>query len=381
MTGTEYRDFVHTGPGTLSGRYLRTFWQPIYVADELQPGWAKPIRIMGEDFTLYRGESGRPHLVGFRCAHRGTQLSLGWVEGDSIRCLYHGWKYEGSGQCVEQPGEGQNSFASKVKIPSYPTQEYLGLIFAYLGEGEPPPLPRYPDFESEGVLLTRGRTRACNYFSDVENSADVLHVAWAHRDAHVQHSLDYESVEAHESAWGITASVKLGNGKVRINQLGMPTMLHFRPTSETRSPGRDATDTILWRVPITDECHGNFAVNLVHVTGEGAERFKERRRAQLAKRHIPAEGMTEAVLRGEVRIADLKHRDDILDYEIVNIQDDVTQIGQGAVPERDKEWLGCSDVGVVLLRQIWAREIQALSEGRPLKQWSRPQGLLPASGL
>src|SRR5687767_7172929 len=134
----DYTDFVHTGPGTLAGRYMRRFWQPVHVAEKLPPGRAVPVRIMSEDFTLYRGEGGIPHLTAFRCAHRGTQLSTGWVEGDSIRCRYHGWRYDGSGQCVEQPGE-EEGFASKVRIRSYPVKEYLGLIFAYLGEGEPPP--------------------------------------------------------------------------------------------------------------------------------------------------------------------------------------------------------------------------------------------------
>ena len=134
-------DFVHTGPGTIAGRYLRRFWQPVYVAERLKAGQAMPIRIMGEDFTLYRGESGAPYVVDFRCAHRGTQLSIGWVEGECIRCFYHGWKYNGIGQCVEQPAEGE-SFAAKVKIRSYPTREYLGLVFAYFGDGEVAPFRR-----------------------------------------------------------------------------------------------------------------------------------------------------------------------------------------------------------------------------------------------
>ncbi len=121
-----------TGPGTLAGRYLRRFWQPVYHAFDLPPGHAKPVRIMSEDFTLYRGEGGAPHLVAFRCAHRGTQLSTGWVEGDCIRCFYHGWKYDQTGQCVEMPAEDP-SFPPKVKIASYPTREYLGLLWAYLG--------------------------------------------------------------------------------------------------------------------------------------------------------------------------------------------------------------------------------------------------------
>src|SRR5438270_11130358 len=135
---------------------------------------------MSEDFTLYRGEDGTPHLVAFRCAHRGTQLSTGWVEGDCIRCFYHGWKYDGAGQCVEQPAEDAG-FASKVKIGSYPTEEYLGLIFAYLGDGDAPPLPRYPEFEAPGVLLADLYTRQCNYFQHLENGVDEVHLAFVHR--------------------------------------------------------------------------------------------------------------------------------------------------------------------------------------------------------
>ena len=131
----DFDGFVHTGPGTLAGRYLRRFWQPVGCSHELAAGQALPIRIMDEEFTLYRGASGSAYLVGNRCAHRGTQLSAGWVEGECIRCFYHGWKYDGAGQCIEQPAEVE-SFAHKVRVPSFPVKEYIGLIFAYLGEGD-----------------------------------------------------------------------------------------------------------------------------------------------------------------------------------------------------------------------------------------------------
>src|SRR5207302_10376505 len=144
-----------------------------------------------EDFTLYRGETpagdtplpnpstssgqapppqggrGQVHAVAFRCAHRGTQLSTGWVEGDDIRCFYHGWKYDGSGQCTEQPAEPE-PFCSRIKIRSYPVHEYLGLVWAYLGEGEAPPFRRIAQLEAESELdiqLTRGggRVEPFNY--------------------------------------------------------------------------------------------------------------------------------------------------------------------------------------------------------------------------
>src|SRR5579863_8470659 len=128
----DWTDFYHTGPGTLAGRYFRRFWQPIARAEDLPAGRAKPVRFASEDFTLYRGEGGAAHALAFRCAHRGTQLSTGWVEGDNLPCFYHGWTYDPSGQCVEQPAEPE-PFCQRIKIQSYPAREYLGLIFAYLG--------------------------------------------------------------------------------------------------------------------------------------------------------------------------------------------------------------------------------------------------------
>src|SRR6185436_6367596 len=110
-------DFVHAGPGTLAGRFLRSFWQPVRCSYELGAGKALPVRIMNENLTLYRGQSGKAYMVADRCAHRGTQLSVGWIEDECIRCFYHGWKYDGTGQCVEQPAEDE-AFAKKIKIRS-----------------------------------------------------------------------------------------------------------------------------------------------------------------------------------------------------------------------------------------------------------------------
>ena len=99
------KDIGPTGPGTLAGRYLRSFWLPVFHAEALQPGRPRLIRVMSEDFVLYRGEDGPPRLVQSRCPHRGMLLTAGTVEGDTIRCFYHGWKFDGAGHCVEQPAE------------------------------------------------------------------------------------------------------------------------------------------------------------------------------------------------------------------------------------------------------------------------------------
>ena len=117
---------------------MRQFWHAVFRSQDLPAGHAKPIRIMSEDYTLYRGHSGIVQIIAYRCPHRGAPMHLGWVENDDIRCAYHGWKFECPGRCVEQPAEEQG-FARKVTIQTFPTREYLGLVFGFFGPGEPPP--------------------------------------------------------------------------------------------------------------------------------------------------------------------------------------------------------------------------------------------------
>ena len=382
-----YTDFAHIGPGTLAGRYLRRFWQPVARADDLPAGGTKPLRIMGEDFTLYRGEDGTPHVVASRCAHRGTQLSTGWVEGDCIRCFYHGWKYDAAGQCVEQPAEDA-SFAAKVRIASYPTGEYLGLIFAYFQEAEPgdpgalraPSLPRFPELEAEGVLEVETFVRPCTYFNDLDNACDPLHVVYTHGNSRVQVNslIDLTSVGAEESEFGITIKVRRTSDQagIRLNQFGMPNiqLLRLPPIDPAETAWREF---VSWRVPLDDTHYVTFNVNLYHVPPEAAADFRERRAATLAKGMDVVAGLAQEVLAGRTRIDDV--RDQV--WDLVRLQDDVVLAGLGAIPEYRNEHLGRSDRGVILLRKIWARELRALAEGQPLKEWSRPAGLVATSGF
>jgi 5,5'-dehydrodivanillate O-demethylase len=146
-------DITTSKPGTPGGKFVRQFWLAITQSADLASGQAKPIRIMSEKYTLYRGASGNAHVIDERCPHRGAQMHLGWVGGDDVRCVYHGWKFDCTGQCIEQPAE-KPGYHLKVKIGSYPTREYLGQIFAYFGEGEPPPFPPFPEPAGEGIIDT-----------------------------------------------------------------------------------------------------------------------------------------------------------------------------------------------------------------------------------
>ncbi len=381
MSEADHNDFVHTGPDTIAGKYLRRFWQPVFRSEDLAQRQSVPIRIMSEDFTLYRGASGRPHVVASRCAHRGSQLSTGWVEGDSIRCMYHGWRYDGSGQCVEQPGE-EEGFAAKIKVASYPAEEYLGLVFVYFGAGAPPPLRKHPDFERPGVLETGlPEYWPCNYFNRLDNACDVGHVTFTHRESALRarraEQLAVRTVSSAETEYGIRTSV---------NVPGRPpfhTHFHMPNTNQTRSKARiegslkDAAtlwvNRLFWRVPIDDENSVSFVIDWMPLTGDEAERYRERRRAARAQVRVSPNDLGQNVLAGKTRIRDLDP--EMSTYYLFWIEDYVVQVGQGKIAARENEHLGRMDVGVILLRKIWQRELGNLAAGKPLKEWTTPTGL------
>jgi 5,5'-dehydrodivanillate O-demethylase len=364
----EWRDVAHTGPDTLAGRYMRHFWQPVYLSEDLLAGRAKPIRIMSEDFTLYRGEGGAAHLVAFRCAHRGTQLSTGWVEGDEIRCFYHGWKYDGSGQCTEQPAEPE-PFCSRIRIRSYPVQEYLGLIWGYLGEGEAPAFRRFPQWEQESGTAIRvahgGRVAPYSWVNIMEN--DPAHVPFVHRDtAFFQ---DIPQVSAEETEYGSKETVTFTNRVGYVHRV-MPNGRSF----VVPTPEGGWTENLIFQVPVDDESHLGFGIGLNHLPdAEAVERFHERiarfraNADPIAQTIMPGGRQVELgakVLCGELRIEDVEDR------QIgMALQDLVSQWGQGEIRDKSQDHLGRSDAGVVMLRGLWERDLRALAEGRAPSNW------------
>ena len=368
-------DFISAGPETLAGKFLRRFWQPVYCAHEILPGRAVPIRIMGENFTLYRGDSGTPHLVGDRCAHRGTQLSVGWIEGDSIRCFYHGWKYDGSGQCVEQPAEPK-SFASNMRIPGYPVREYLGLIFAYFGEGEPPPFNRFPKFEDPQYIVDAIRfDRICNYYNNIENSLDNTHIRFVHsrhREAVQDRAVTGDPViSVEESDWGVRRYSRYPDGTEILFFFGMPNVNYIN--GQVVDPDVKRVDSLIFKVPVDDDRHVHFEARMMPFSGEQGRQWLERRRTQRAKEAMDRLDLVRAILDGRLRLDDI----DPNRADHVLIEDEVAQTGQGAIANRSREHLGRGDIGIVLLRKLWERELRALAEGRPLKPWVYRPDMVP----
>ena len=361
------------GPKTVAGRYLRTFWQPVYRSVDLLPGRPKPLRILGEEFTIYRGKSGKPYIVGFRCAHRLTQLHTGWIEDETIRCFYHGWRFDGRGKCVERPGEKTSS--EKVSISAFPTHEYLGLVFAYFGKGDPPPIPRFKAMEQEGVLDVTVDAMPVNYFYSLEN--DAFHFAFTHRDLLPARNLSgVPEVWAEESDWGLTTFARWPNAShVGRSHKGMPNVGYIVPAAVLLAKNVGHALHVSWRVPRDEGSHLTFRVNLMPMSSSQAEALINSRPANYDDRSlIPKYG--DAVLSGDMRIEDIADR-----THIESIQDYVVQVGQGSIENRRGERLGRTDASVALLRKIWRRELDLFTNDKPTKQWRLTEEIEPANGL
>jgi phenylpropionate dioxygenase-like ring-hydroxylating dioxygenase large terminal subunit len=177
---------TRTGPGTPMGEYLRRFWLPALTSEEVPQPDCPPLRLklLGEELIAFRTTSGEVGLVQNACPHRGASLFFGRNEEDGLRCVYHGWKFDISGACVDMPSEpAESNFRSKVRATAYPTLEKAGLVWAYLGPPElkPAQLPQYEwTMVPDGHVKVSRRIQSCNYLQAIEGGIDSSHVPFLH---------------------------------------------------------------------------------------------------------------------------------------------------------------------------------------------------------
>ncbi|MCH7607528.1 MAG: Rieske 2Fe-2S domain-containing protein [Chloroflexi bacterium] len=189
LTAEENETITRVGPGTPMGELMRRYWLPVLSSAELPEPDCAPVRvrILGEDLVAFRDTSGRIGLLTEFCAHRRTSLWLGRNEEDGLRCVFHGWKYDVAGKCVDMPNVlPEYDFKERVTVRAYPTQEMGGVIWAYMGwgvaKGKQPPPPSFEWTRQPASHLHVSRSlQECNWLQALEAGIDSIHTSFLHR--------------------------------------------------------------------------------------------------------------------------------------------------------------------------------------------------------
>lgn len=379
LTPEQNRLLTETGPGTPGGKLLRQYWQPIAKCNELPEGSPPiPIRIMSEDLILIRDDQGRVGLLGRFCSHRRTDLSYGRLENGGLRCLYHGWLYDVQGRCLDQPAEPENSnLKCDVKHKAYPCKEVSGLIFAYMGEGEPPILPDYEflRYDETHRMLSKVYLE-CNWLQAIEGNIDPSHLSYLHRPVRpvdsravpgstqsadsyyrgdTRPTLEYENTDYGFRIYSIRKSGEREK-YVRITNFIMPNK-----TAVVGNEGRIGQGyQVNWHTPIDDTHHLRFDIAFNRVKSFSAESNR-----RLNASDISADGHLLRNLDNRY----LQNRAEMITKNYTGmggnfiVHDAFAVESAGPINDRSQEFLGTTDIMIVQARKQLLAGIQAIQEG------------------
>jgi phthalate 4,5-dioxygenase oxygenase subunit len=371
---------TQTGPSAPCGELMRRYWQPVALTEELPPGGAPlTVKIMGEELALFRDDQGRPGLLGLHCSHRGTNLSYGRVEDGGLRCLYHGWLYDIRGRVLEQPGEpGGGAQRDAICHLAYPCREAGGVVFTYMGPGEPPLLPNYEflTLPEPHRTVTKIFYR-CNYLQGMEGKIEPVHLSFLHQylnEAQVaqkrivpgtdttDNTLLREdiatTIEVEVMDYGLRIYTVRGAGSdktyLRITNFIMPNLSAFG--GSTVGEGY----AVHWHVPINDTCHWKY-VFMFSREKALSEELRKKHRAEIS---------ADFRLSREEANRYQQDRDSMQTKTFtgmgLNFQahDAFATESQGVVQDRTAEHLVSSDKAIVASRKLLLSGIEDVKRGR-----------------
>ena len=380
MLSKEDNEYIcHTGPGTPMGTLFRRFWLPALLGEELPAPDCPPVRLrlLGEDLVAFRDSHGRVGVLDAHCPHRGAALFFGRNEETGLRCVYHGWKFDAAGACVDMPSEPvESNFKAKIQVVAYPTHEAGGLIWIYMGP--PEHQPEFPELEWTRVPASH-RTVAkwvqeTNYLQGFEGDIDSSHSSFLHSYLDPSQSPNNGTIDARLKAldkapqlsvqetnygfrYGARRSIGDGQYNWRISQALLPTFSMI-PFVRFPAVGR------AW-IPIDDERTYTFHYTFNPERPLTDEDLKNRR----SGRAFPP-----TLIPGTFT----PRRNGTNDYEIdrelqrtsnytgiwgVNDQDRGVQESMGPLYDRRREHLGTSDLAIIAARRCLLRAARELEQG------------------
>lgn len=355
--------------GSPMGELLRRYWQPACSSDELAD-LPKKVKLLAEEIVVFRDKKGRVGALELHCAHRGTSLEWGRVEAEGLRCCYHGWLYDAQGRCLDMPCETEE-FRQRMGVwqPAYPTLEFGGLVFVYMGPpGTEPPFPIYDvvdtgrrqDVVLRGMRLwgdyAVGMVKDCNWLQHYENIVDPYHLLMLHQRISGDQFDGALMQGAPRIGWertplgvryNLIKDLPNGNRFVRHAECILPNAFLIPDIREAGTvPKRQGRATELsWAVPVDNE-HVR-GISIVAWPLENGEPKPDWR---------PGTDTAADIRPGSVLARSYEERQ--------RQPDDLeAQEGQRAIAVHALENLGMSDTGIVMLRRLLREQIKRVEGG------------------
>jgi nitrite reductase/ring-hydroxylating ferredoxin subunit len=360
-------------PGTPAGALLRNYWQPVALVAELRGNRpVKAVRLLGEDLVLFKNQD-QYGLLERHCPHRGADLAYGRLEDGGLRCSFHGWLFDTSGKCLATPAEPEGSrMCEHIRQKAYPVSEKSGILFAYLGAGEPPAFPHFDCFVApdEYTFAFKGYWD-CNWLQALEVGIDPAHASWLHKffededpaasygrqfrstpaDAEIPMSkvlreFDRPEIRVERTAYGMRLQTlrKLDESKTHLR---VTNILFPQAFVIPMSPEMTISQ---WHVPVGD--YGCYWYSIF--TSFGAPVDKDTMRAQRLKTY-PAPDYKPVFSRENswgFSVDEQRSRTFTGMGFDINIHDQWACESQGRIQDRTREHLGSTDKGIVLYRRI-----------------------------
>ena len=380
---------TRVGAGMPAGALLRNYWQPVALAEELQgPRPAKAVRLLGQDLVLFRDEQGRYGLLDRRCPHRAADLSFGRLEDGGLRCLFHGWLFDVTGKCLETPAEPEGSrMCEHIRQTAYPVVEKNGILFAWMGKGEPAAFPHFDCFVApDAYTFAFKGLFECNWLQALEVGIDPAHASFLHRffedeDPSTAYGRQFRGASA-DSDMPMTKMMReYARPEIRVEPTpyGM-RLFALRKISEVQTHVRvtnllfpqafvipmSAEMTITqWHVPIDDTSCYWYAIFTSFTGPVDKAKMREQRlqlyqlpdyRPRLGRQNDWGYDVNEQRAKTYTGMG-----------EDINVHDQWACESQGAIQDRTREHLGTTDKAIVLYRRILNQAIdQNLAGEKPL---------------